>query len=102
MSQHHYTDQAGYNGIRALIPWHFVASQPPGNHPFGAYFTTLPRGTKNLAQKLRIPKSKTQYVFEFTDLKDLIPLPGGRGHYIFFSPSDYDVEKPRHLYDGAA
>ncbi|SRR6266498_4191966 len=53
---------AAYDRRRQLIPWHFVANQPPGNHPFGAYFTTLPRGTRNLAQKLRIPKSKTQYV----------------------------------------
>jgi hypothetical protein len=97
----HYTDLTGYNAIRAAEVWHFRAHQPPGNHPFGAYFTTLPRGTPNLAQRLRIPRAKVQYVFEFTDVGDLIPLPGGRGQFIFYSPHDYDVDKTRQLYSGA-
>jgi len=97
----HYADQAGYNGIKAAVVWHFLAQQPPGNHPNGAYFTTLGRTTANLAQRLRIPKSKIQYDFEFTDIGDLTPLPGGRGQYIFYSPFDYDVDKPRQGYSGA-
>jgi hypothetical protein len=71
-----------------------------GDHPFGAYFTTLPRGTRNLAQRLRIPKSKLQYVFEFTDAGDLTPLPGGRGQFIFYSPNVYEVEPSRQGYEG--
>ncbi|MBL8796871.1 MAG: hypothetical protein JNM56_23420 [Planctomycetia bacterium] len=96
----HYTDQAGYHGIRAQSVWLFRAAQPPGNHPFGAYFTTLPRTTRNLAQRLRIPKSKTRFVFEFTDAGDLLPLPGGRGDYVFYFPRDYDVTESRQQYHG--
>src|SRR5579884_3688793 len=96
----HYTDLAGYNGIRSTVDWLFKAHQPPGSHPFGAYFTTLQRGTPNLAARLRIPKSKLQYVFEFTDAGDLRPLPGGRGQFIFYSPADYNVVKSRQLYAG--
>jgi hypothetical protein len=99
---HHYTDPAGYNAIGAAPVWRFVAQQPPGKHPFGAYFTTLPRGTKNLALRLRIPKSKTEFVFEFIDIGDLIPLPGGRGQFIFYSPQDYNVDVSRQVYAGAA
>jgi hypothetical protein len=99
---HHYTDQTGYDAIRASVDWHFKANQPPGQHPFGAYFTTLVRGTVNLAQRLRVPRTKIQYVFEFTDSGDLTPLPGGRGQYIFYAPADYDVVVARQQYQGPA
>jgi hypothetical protein len=98
----HFTDQGGYNAIRATPTWRFLAQQPPGNHPVGAYFTTLPRGTPNLAQRLRIPRAKVQFVFEFHDGGDLIPLPRGRGNYVFYSPTDYDVPPSAQLYSGAA
>lgn len=101
MSLHHYTDKEGYNAIRAQPVWRFVASQPPGQHPFGAYFTTLGRNTKNLAKRLRIPWAKVACFFEFTDAGDLTPLPGGRGQFIFYSPADYDVDPPRQLDHGA-
>jgi len=97
---YHYTDLAGYNAIRAQPVWHFQAHQPPGNHPFGAYFTTLPRGTRNLAQRLGTSRAKLQYVFEFEDAGDLTPLAGGRGQFIFYSPTDYDVPGPRQRYSG--
>ncbi len=98
----HFTDLAGYNAIRASVVWRFLALQPRGNHPFGAYFTTLAPGRRHLAQRLRAPKSKVEYVFEFVDAGDLTPLPGGRGRYIFYSPRDYDVAQPRQLYHGVA
>lgn len=98
----HFTDQDGYNGIRARSPWLFKASQPPGNHPFGAYFTTLAPGTPHLAQRPRIPRRKTEYVFSFVDANDLKPLRGGRGEYIFYSPHDYEVEDDRQVYCGRA
>lgn len=98
---HHYTNLASYNAIRASTVWRFIAGQPPGNHPFGAYFTTLPPGTPNLAKKLRIPASKLGYVFIFVDVGDLTPLPGGRGAYIFYSPIDYHVVEDRQIYHGA-
>lgn len=101
MSLFHYTDQGGYNAIRAQAVWRFIASQPPGEHPFGAYFTTLGRGTKNLTQRLRIPKSKVRFFFEFVDLGDLIPLPGARGRFIFYSPGDYDIDPSRQINCGA-
>lgn len=101
MSPFHYTDQPGYNAILSQVVWHFAAAQPPGQHPFGAYFTTLGRTAKNLAQRLRIPRSKIAFFFEFTDAGDLTPLPGGRGQYIFYSPKDYNVDQPRQLNHGA-
>ena len=100
MSMFHYTDQVSFDAIRSQVAWYFEASQPPANHPFGAYFTTLGRETKNLAQRLRIPKSKIQYFFEFDAIGDLKALPGGRGQYIFYSPTDYEVEKSRQIDHG--
>jgi hypothetical protein len=98
----HFTDKAGYDGIRAQVVWRFLAHQPPGIHPFGAYFTSLSRGTANLAKRLRIPKEKVEYVFEFMDGGDLLHLPGGRGKYVFYSPTDYDVDGSRQQYHGLA
>lgn len=99
-SMYHCTDRDGYNAIKSQPVWRFVASQPPGAHPFGAYFTTLGRDTPNLAQRLRIPRSKVEYFFEFRDVGDLRPLPGGRGQYIFYSPTDYLVDQSRQIDSG--
>jgi hypothetical protein len=99
-SMFHYTNVAGFNGIRSSPIWRFLASQPPGEHPRGAYFTTLDRDTPRLAARLRIPKAKLEYFFEFTEIGDLKPLPGGRGNYIFYSPEDYKVVPPRQLNSG--
>jgi hypothetical protein len=96
---HHYSDKDGYNAIGATSPWQFRASQPPGDHPFGAYFTTLPPGTPKLAVRLRIPKSKLEYVFTFIDVGDLTPLRGDRGEWIFYSLTDYFVDEPRQRRD---
>src|SRR6266404_4146918 len=96
----HFTDKGGYNGIGAQPIWQFIASKPPGNHPFGAYFTTLNSDHPKLAQKLRLPKEKLEYLFQFVDEGDLTPLPGGRGLFIFFSPQDYHVDIPRQLFAG--
>jgi hypothetical protein len=98
----HFTNQDGYNAIVAVSPWLFRAAQPPGRRPFGAYFTVLPPGTSRLAKKLRIPRDKIAYVFTFVDRGDLIPLRGGRGAYISYSPADYAVEKDRQVYAGKA
>ena len=98
---YHYTDRAGYNGIRATEDWYFKAAQPPARgHPFGAYFTTLPRETPNLAQRLRIPLIKTGFFFAFSDADDLAPLRGGRGKYVFYSPDDYRVVANRQQASG--
>ncbi|MGO8750337.1 MAG: hypothetical protein ACLQNE_30705 [Thermoguttaceae bacterium] len=91
----HYTDKSSWNAIRASIDWTFKANKPPGPHPNAAYFTTLPPGTHNLANRLRIPASKIEYVFCFLDAGDLTPLPGDRGKYIFFFEGDYVVPQPR-------
>jgi len=98
----HFTDKKGYNAIRSQLVWRFIASQPPSNHPFGAYFTTLARGAPNLACRLRVPKNKTKYVFEFVDGGDLLPLPGHRGRNIFYSPADYEVGQERQVFSGEA
>src|SRR6266849_6159819 len=91
-AMNHFTDRDGYNAISSQPVWVFIAAQPPGSHPFGAYFTTLPLETPNLAQRLRIPKSKLKYIFVFSGDQGLTPLPGGRGEYIFYSGTDYPVE----------
>lgn len=91
----HYTDSAGYSAITSQLDWLFIAHQPPGDHPKGAYFTTLEPGTPNLANKLRIPRTKLAFVLSFRDQADLIPLRGGRGAYIFYSPTDYTVSRER-------
>lgn len=98
----HFTNREGYNGIAAVSPWLFRASQPPAGRPFGAYFTVLPPGTLRLAKRLRIPKAKTEYVFSFVDRGDLVPLPGGRGAFIFYSAGDYTVDRDRQIYAGKA
>jgi len=98
----HYTDSDGYDAIRSQPIWLFKASQPPGNHPIGAYFTTLGPGTPNLAKRLRIPKSKLKYVFSFRSAQDLTPLTGARGRYVFYSDADYRVEPDRQSDHGPA
>ncbi len=88
MSLFHYTDFAGYNAIASQVIWTFRASKPRGPHPVGAYFTTLGPTTRNLAKRLRIPRSKVDYSFAFTDVGDLTPIAGGRGSYIRYAPTD--------------
>jgi len=98
----HFTDLPGWNAIRSQREWFFKAKQPPGDHPFGAYFTSLESGEPNLATKLRIPREKLAYLFTFRDRepRDLLRLPGGRGRFIFYSLDDYAVEEPRQLANG--
>jgi hypothetical protein len=99
---YHYTDREGYNAIRAGgSDWKFSASQPPGDHPFGAYFTTLPPDTVDLARRLGIPKRKLEYFFQM-HLADetLRRLPGGRGTFILYSPTDVVVPQSQHIAHG--
>jgi hypothetical protein len=100
MKMHHYTDRSGYNGIRSTLNWIFKASRPPADHPFGAYFTTCGPGTKNLALRLRISREKTDFVFTFHDIGDLIRLRGQRGDFILYSPNDYLLEESRKIESG--
>jgi hypothetical protein len=87
----HFTNDDGYKAISSQPTWTFKASQPPGDHPFGAYFTTLDEKERGLAARLRIPREKLAYIFSFSPKGGLQPLPGGRGQYIFYSPTDYSV-----------
>lgn len=96
----HYTDSAGYHAITSQPDWLFIAHQPPGDHPKGAYFTTLEPTTVNLAIKLRIPRSKLSYILSFRDESDLVPLRGGRGAFIFYAPTDYTVVRERQARHG--
>ncbi len=61
---------------------------------------TLPPSTRNLAKRLRIPREKTGFAFCFTDVGDLLPLPGGRGEFIFYSEDDYVVDESRQVIHG--
>jgi len=97
----HYTNKVGFDAIRASTTWHFRAVQPPPqHHPVGAYFTTLRPRTRMLARRLRIPKSKVEFLFSFLDRGDLKPLRGSRGDYVYYSPYDYDVHPDRQIYSG--
>jgi hypothetical protein len=97
---YHYTDRDGGKAVGSQRTWTFRSGQPPGDHPFGAYFTTLGPETINLAKRLRIPREKLEYVFCFTDNSDMKRLEGGRGEFILYSPSDYTVEEARQRYWG--
>ena len=97
----HYTDDSGYKAISSQPAWVFKATQPPGDHPFGAYFTTLGPTTRNLAKRLRVPKTKLAFLFCFFDRSDLLPLPGRRGKFIFYGPTDYTVEAGRQVFHGS-
>jgi hypothetical protein len=96
---YHYTDKAGYDSIQAGIDWRFKAHRPPPrHHRIGAYFTNLgPEAPKAKLAQLFIPSNKRAYVFAFEDEGDLIPLRGGRGGYVFYSPADYAVVRARQL-----
>jgi hypothetical protein len=96
----HFTNKMGYKAIESQTDWCFKASEPPAGHPTGAYFTTLSPQTPNLAVRLRIPREKLEFMFRFFDAGDLRPLPGGRGAYIFYSPSDYVVVEGRQVSKG--
>jgi hypothetical protein len=97
-SMNHFTNRNGYNGIRSTPVWRFRASQPPGRHPMGTYFTTLPPTTIRLATRLGIPKERLDFLFTFQDIGDLTPLERGKGKWIFHTRIDYDVERVRQLY----
>lgn len=95
----HYTNSEGHKAIASQTTWRFKAAQPPGDRPFGAYFTSL-RPCRNLCARLRIPKEKTQYVFCFSREDGLCRLEGGRGDYVWYSPEDYYVLQPDQEYNG--
>ncbi len=98
----HFTNERGFGSIGSQPVWLFRAQKPPGDHPVGAYFTTLDASAPNLAARLRIPRSKLAYVFSFAEHDgDLRPLRGGRGRYVHYSPHDYSVEVERQISKGA-
>jgi hypothetical protein len=99
----HYTNEKGYKAICSQIVWVFKASQPPGDHPKAAYFTTLPPGTKNLGKRLFVRgcADKLEFVFCFSGGEDLPRLRGGRGDHIHYSEEDYAVEQDRQGPHGA-
>lgn len=98
MYLYHYTDRDGYNAIVAAPTWLFIATQPPGDHAFGAYFTTY--GPAKPLYKLGIPAEKRTYVFCFSDVDDLLPMRGGRGSYVVYCAGDYRVVPGRQVYHG--
>lgn len=94
----HYTDDGGYKAIGSQVDWTFKTIQPPGGRPFGAYFTTLRPDEHRFSARTRIPKAKQAFVFGFDGQDGLEPVEGGKGSYIFWSPVDYVVVKPRQAY----
>lgn len=98
----HFTDDGGFKAIGSQPVWAFKATRPPGDHPVGAYFTTLGPEAPNLAARLRISRAKVAYVFQFVDHGDLKALRGDRGDFIFYSSTDYLVTEARQAYKGAS
>ena len=97
----HYTNREGYNGIQGTV-WSFHArKQRVDKKPYGAYFTRLRPGSSNFVRRLRLPKSKRKFVFAFLDVQDLTELRGDGGEYILYSPTDYEVIRPRQRYFGS-
>jgi hypothetical protein len=97
----HYTDRVGYNAIGSQPRWLFLAQSPPGDHPHGAYFTTLPPGFVS-AKRLGIPRKKLAFYFHFRTAggTEIYPLPGGRGRYVFYALGDYEVPEERQIFKG--
>ena len=100
VKQSNYTDGDGYKAIGSQADWVFKVEQPPGDHPPGAYFTSLGPEVKDLARRLRIPRGKLEFVFGFVAAGDVKPLRGRRGEVIFYSPVDYVVPCARQLFMG--
>lgn len=102
----HYTDKTGWNAIRSQIDWLFKVSRPKDpDRPAGAYFTDLEPSTENLRvlhKKVRVPREKQEYVFQFKGADGLTQLNNGTGRdkRIFFSAVDYQVIKTRQEYEG--
>lgn len=99
----HFTDKAGFDGIRSQPTWIFKAQQPRAlRHPPGAYFTTYAPDEPRLSVKLFVPREKLAYLFSFQGDEGLLPLPGGRGRLerIFYSPNDYPVARERQDFHG--
>jgi hypothetical protein len=103
----HYTDKAGWNAVRSRVVWLFKISQPKDpDRPKGAYFTDIepsPENLRVLYKKIRVPREKQDYVFQFSGADGLTQLSNGTGRdkRIFFSAVDYPVTKDRQEYEGA-
>ena len=106
MNVFHYADRSGWNAIRSQMAWQFRASQPSSNQrPNGAYFTTIepsPQNLRTLCKRLRIPKTKQEFVFWFVGTEELQQLNNGRGRdeWILHSSVDYNVEPDRQQENG--
>jgi hypothetical protein len=98
----HYTDADGYKAIVSQQAWLFRAAQPPGNRPFGAYFTTLLPDDNKLAAGTRLPTRKRTHVFAFDGSQGLQPVPGGKGRYNLWTDQNYEVTPDRQRYSGPA
>lgn len=103
----HYTDKVGWNAVRSQPVWRFKVNQPHDpNRPCGTYFTDIeptPANLRTLYKRIRVPKTKQEYVFWFEGDYGLIQLNAGRGRdrRIWFSPLDYDVAEARQRYAGS-
>lgn len=97
---YHYTGQPGWNAIRSQVDWLFKASQPPGDRPYGVYFTTLRIDAPKFHKKTRIPVEKQEYVFAFTGKEGLEERDDGKRPFVLVSPKDYLVAEDRQQYNG--
>lgn len=98
----HFTNQKGWNAIRATTIWVFKAKKQRGGRPRVAYFTTLDLGDPRFFRITRLPVAKRTFVFRFIDADDLIPRAGPLGQFVFYSPKDYPVTTDRQRFEGPA
>lgn len=95
---YHYTGKPAWNAIRLQKDWTFKASQPPGDRPYGVYFTTLRIDAPLFYKKTRIPVEKQEYVFVFVGKDGLEERDDGKRPYILICATDLTVLEHRQRY----
>ncbi|MFB7475020.1 RHS repeat-associated core domain-containing protein [Kitasatospora sp. NPDC056184] len=99
----HYTDKAGYNGIRSQNP--YVIRPGSSKNGAGPFFTNKSpndlRAPGAFKRVLGITSAKSEYVMEFSvEQSELVPLRGGRGAHIFEIPGGATVPRSSVEYFG--
>ncbi|QFG24972.1 type IV secretion protein Rhs [Actinomadura sp. WMMB 499] len=99
---YHYTDKAGYNGIRSGDPYHVrEGSSKNGAGPFWTTKSPADLTEPNAFKKLGITSGKSEYVLEAEIPKSALrPLPGGRGDHVLMTPGGIKVPRSDAHYIG--
>ncbi len=102
MTVYHYTDKAGYNGIKGGDPYRIKPGQSK-NGP-GPFFTTRSPADNtepNAYKKLGLTSAKAEYVMQAqVSRSSMKPLRGDRGKFIFEAPGGLSVPRSDASYFG--